>query len=324
MKEKPHLEEFASEQLISELRYRASEGRSERSLSSLLPTPGLAAFSNESLFELLFSHQFSVYGVDDRRDIFAINDKDVLKAADGVVAVFDALLVTPNGDGTSRIFTATYGEANNLCPGEPFINQPATICATGFLVAPNMILTAGHVVNPSNLPGKLFVFGFKLRGATSPQVFDIPDHQIYRGKEVIGWNDDDAGDDFALIVLERVVKDHAPLPIRREGQVAQDQPVYVLGHPKGLPLKFADGAQVTRNTDECFFVANLDTYTGNSGSPILSSAHIVEGILVRGERDFVPVGNCWRSLVCPGVRGQSDCAGEECMRIRRVAHLIPM
>ena len=36
-----------------------------------------------------------------------------------------------------------------------------------------------------------------------------------------------------------------------------------------------------------YFTANLDTYRGNSGSPVFNAiTHKVEGVLVRGEQDF--------------------------------------
>jgi hypothetical protein len=69
-----------------------------------------------------------------------------------------------------------------------------------------------------------------------------------------------------------------------------------------------------------FFVANLDTYGGNSGSPVFNSeTHKVEGILVRGETDFTTIGACTVSMRCPN----TGCRGEDCTRITEFAHLIP-
>jgi hypothetical protein len=82
-----------------------------------------------------------------------------------------------------------------------------------------------------------------------------------------------------------------------------------------LPTKFADGAAVRNNQPDAFFVANLDTYGGNSGSPVFNSdTHEVEGILVRGDADFVQHGNCQVSLVCP----TTGCRGEDCTRIAEI------
>ena len=91
--------------------------------------------------------------------------------------------------------------------------------------------------------------------------------------------------------------------------------MHVIGHPVGLPAKVAGGAIVRDNTPNPFFVANLDTYGGNSGSPVFNSrTHRVEGILVRGERDFVARGNCTVSFVCP----TTGCRGEDVTRITKL------
>ena len=64
--------------------------------------------------------------------------------------------------------------------------------------------------------------------------------------------------------------------------------------------------------EKAIFTANLDTYGGNSGSPVFNSeTHEVEGILVRGDTDFVPLGKCMVSAVCP----TNGCIGEDCTRV---------
>ena len=108
--------------------------------------------------------------------------------------------------------------------------------------------------------------------------------------------------------------------LRRQGKVADDEKVYVLGHPSGLPLKYAPGAQVRGNDDPSFFVANLDTYGGNSGSPVFNErTGEVEGILVRGETDYLQVGNCRISNACP----TSGCRGEDVTRASEFVEFVP-
>jgi len=65
--------------------------------------------------------------------------------------------------------------------------------------------------------------------------------------------------------------------------------------------------------------ANLDTYGGNSGSPVFNSESIVEGMLVRGETDFVTQDDRMISLVCP-ITGRE---GENCTRITEFVALVP-
>ena len=67
-----------------------------------------------------------------------------------------------------------------------------------------------------------------------------------------------------LIRLDRPVNDiHKVLILSKENKIADNQSIYVIGHPNGLPMKYADGANVRDNNNENFFIANLDTYGGN-------------------------------------------------------------
>lgn len=56
----------------------------------------------------------------------------------------------------------------------------------------------------------------------------------------------------------------------------------------GLPLKIAGFATVRDFSKVGYFVADLDTFGGNSGSPVFSvKTKKIEGILVRGDEDFI-------------------------------------
>lgn len=114
----------------------------------------------------------------------------------------------------------------------------------------------------------------------------IPSSEIYRGRRIIGRAIGTEGTDWCVVQLDRPVTNHRFVSIRRTGRITADAGVHVIGHPSGI----------------------LDTYGGNSGSPVYSgTSHEVEGILVRGETDYVRVGNCFRSNVCPanGCRGRT-------------------
>ena len=108
--------------------------------------------------------------------------------------------------------------------------------------------------------------------------------------------------------------------MRTSGKISGRARLFVIGHPCGLPQKYAPGAKVRDNTPAPFFVANLDTYGGNSGSPVFNAtSYKVEGILVRGENDFVTNGTCYVSLVCP----TTGCRGEDVTRASIWAGKIP-
>jgi hypothetical protein len=204
-----------------------------------------------------------------------------------------------------------------LCNGERFRDQPVGAFCSGFLVAPDIIATAGHCVDTSNVTNTCFVFGFRMRNAVTAET-TINDSDVYSGASIVGRQQN--GADWALVRLDRRVTNHRVVRIRRTGKIGDTQALHVIGHPVGLPTKFADGAAVRDNTPNAFFVANLDTYGGNSGSPVFNrDTHEVEGVLVRGETDFVPQGTCNVSLVCP----DTGCAGEDCTRTTEFAQLVP-
>lgn len=62
----------------------------------------------------------------------------------------------------------------------------------------------------------------------------------------------------------------------------------MLGHPSGLPMKWTTSAEVKENVEQKdYFKADLDAFSGNSGSPIFSDeTHQVIGMLVEG----IPLG----------------------------------
>jgi len=77
--------------------------------------------------------------------------------------------------------------------------------------------------------------------------------------------------------------------------------VFAIGYPAGLPLKISPNAEVRSAVaaNHCFTAA-VDAYGGNSGSPVMSEdSGEVEGILVRGNRDFrlIPSGECLASVI---------------------------
>jgi hypothetical protein len=154
----------------------------------------------------------------------------------------------------------------------------------------------------------------------STPVLRIPKSQVYFCREVVGMKTDDEGADWAVVRLDRKVPDHPPLRLRRSGKVPDRQPLFIIGHPSGLPSKVAGGAAVRDNSPLPHFVSNLDAYGGNSGSAVFNSDTLeVEGILVRGEQDFQFNGECFLSRRCT----DTDCEGEAVTRSTELDHLVP-
>src|SRR5205814_1482337 len=112
----------------------------------------------------------------------------------------------------------------------------------------------------------------------------VPAAEVYGCKELLGREQVGTGADWALIRLDRAVVGHQPLKINASGSIEKGTEIVVIGHPAGLPTKVAGNAAVRDASKEGFFVANLDTFGGNSGSAVFNAkTGQIEGILVRGE-----------------------------------------
>jgi hypothetical protein len=314
------LKELSVDELLQEL--RAREVKAGKAILAVAPETreSLSQFDDATITKALKENQKAIYGVDDRVDVFQLPAGPNLDDVDSVVALFNSTDVIDNGNDTSTLQTQNFGTSHNLCASERFRNQPIGAFCSGFLVAPNVIATAGHCINAGNVTNIRFVFGFRMSNATTA-VTTINNSEIYSGVSIIGRQEVGDGADWALVRIERPVTNHRIAGIRRTGKIDDTQALHVIGHPVGLPTKFAGGATVRDNSPSAFFLANLDTYGGNSGSPVFnSSTHEVEGILVRGETDFVQQGGCNVSLACPN----TGCRGEDSTRTTEFAKLVPM
>ena len=260
-----------------------------------------------------------IYGSDTRIDLYQTSDPRLRSLADSTVALFQAAGVSADG-GVAKLTTQNYGQMMGLCKEEPFYEQGTGAFCSGSLVAPDVIMTAGHCVPSAEECANIkFVFGFavKKKGVLPDSV---PATDVYGCKELIGRAQVNAGADWALVRLDRKVAGRKPLKLNLTGKIENKTEVLVIGHPSGLPTKIAGGAHVRDASKDAYFVANLDTYAGNSGSAVFNSTTgLVEGILVRGEQDFVPKGDCQVSNVCPA----DGCRGEDVTKIASVADKIP-
>lgn len=260
-----------------------------------------------------------IYGSDDRIDVYQTENSKLRSLADSTVALMQASSIQNEG-GVAKLQTEPYGTGNGLCKEEPFYDQVTAAFCSGSLVAPDVIMTAGHcVTSQENCAGIKFVFGFAVK-EKDKMPDSVPAKDVYGCKQLLGREQINDGQDWALVKLDRPVTGHAVLKLNKTGVITNKTPIVVIGHPAGLPTKIAGGAEVRDASKNGYFVANLDTYGGNSGSAVFNAkTGLVEGILVRGEQDYVYKGSCRVSNVCPA----DGCRGEDVTKISAVSDKIP-
>ncbi|MDD5304388.1 MAG: serine protease [Elusimicrobia bacterium] len=260
-----------------------------------------------------------IYGSDDRIDLYQTENAKLKSLADSTVALMQDSSVNTEG-AVSRLVTEPYGTGNGLCKEEPFYDQVTAAFCSGSLVAPDIIMTAGHcVTSQSGCAGIKFVFGFAVK-EKGKMPLTVATKDVYGCKQLLGREQINDGADWALVKLDRPVTGHAPLKLNMTGAIANKTPIVVIGHPAGLPTKIAGGSEVRDASKNGYFTANLDTYGGNSGSAVFNAkTGLVEGILVRGENDYVYRGGCRVSNVCAA----DGCRGEDVTKIGSVSDKLP-
>lgn len=265
----------------------------------------------------------SIYGKDDRREV---SDSDVLhqQAARSVAALFalDSLAVDTAGNWIlprTPVLTDL-----DWCPEERFSDQSATATCTAFLINDTQMATSAHCVKPDwddmadGLACNNLAVVFDHR---HPAQGGLETDQVYHCKELAGHFMDPSGADWSVFELKRAVTDRPALAFFSEHHIPDGATLSVIGHPLGLPMKVSGNAQVLDQSSKEFFVSDLDTYAGNSGSPVFvrqagESVLLVAGILSRGAVDFEQVlkdngQTCQQSRWCD----EASCQGEHVTRI---------
>ena len=190
----------------------------------------------------------------------------------------------------------------------------APFSCTGFLVADDLLLTAGHCVK-----SKSYCTNYKWAFNQTKTSSTIQTKDVYSCKEIVAQSiDRNRKIDYALIRLDR--KAHKSIPRLQTKQLdsLDDRAnLVVVGHPSGLFSKITDEISVLDNSASSFFRMSSDTFAGNSGSPVFNAlTGLVEGILIGGEKDYErdPKLGCYRAYKC----ASPTCLGEVSMRISEV------
>lgn len=223
-----------------------------------------------------------IYGEDNRVDTFESTNVLFKTLAKSTAAQVHNDNIKIRGNG-AELRGKALGEVFKLCDKERFYHQPFVANCSGFLVAPDIIVSAGHCFESTDMCSRhSWVFDYKVDSAKQTNV-TVPASSVYKCKEVIESKlTKDL--DYAVIRLDRKVIDRAPVKLATEWKVGAE--VVLIGHPSGLPQKIADKAKI-KSVSETEFRATVDAFQINSGSAVFNAeSGDLMGILVRGKVDY--------------------------------------
>lgn len=238
-----------------------------------------------------------VYGDDSRVDWFAVEDESLRAFARGAsAAMISWRSIAVAGDGTVGLDTRyTLEQAENLCSDQRFLTQPIAASCSGTLIADDLLVTAAHCAGSlSDCGSSAWVFDYLYEA--DGELAAVSSEDVYRCVDVVVNGPDDLPGyhDVAVIQLDRPVVGRAPAVVAPAPVLTAGAPLLMLGYPSGLPLKVDEGGHVrqARAAAGDYFVASVDSFSGNSGSGVFDADRQLLGVLTDGASDYVRRGGC--------------------------------
>lgn len=240
-------------------------------------------------------YPFDETGTEVSRGVFGADDRKEVKDAEGIedfVRATAVMIPKANIVG-NKVYGRTLRErltdqfgSSNFDSNVKFLDQPTAASCTGFLIAPDILVTAGHCIEElEDASDYVWVFNYtnELKHNKYRGYVEIDPKDVYEVSEVLGayFQNLSTKTDYSVLKLDRK-SNRTPYRFRTSGKVSDWGDVSTIGSPTGLPLKYSDNSYVVNNSPNKWFRNNIDSFPGNSGGPVFNNNGFIEGILVRG------------------------------------------
>jgi len=236
-----------------------------------------------------------IVGTDDRVELADVAPPAQRILRQSTVAITPGHRMLLDGSQALRINAPTLQEAEGLCDGEPFAEQPTAASCSGVLIDDDLVLTAGHCLGQGTADATeacrkwRIVFGY---GYLEKPELELSPEELFFCRRVVTQGL--APDDFLVFQLDRAVRaPWAPAPLTRAIPAA-GATLLVASNGAGLPLKVEQHASVTSVFGH-YLIAETDTFAGSSGGPLYDFELNVVALVQRGGIDWESTETCTRA-----------------------------
>ncbi|SNR16638.1 S1 family peptidase [Tenacibaculum jejuense] len=280
-----------------------SESESERSQKQLIPCWNAPRLISPSIYD----SRFESYELDSS----TIWQQKIKKQIESVAMIVEKEKLYMVSENEYELdISNSLKEIYNLCDNQNFQEQPVVGNGTGFIISEDTMVTANHVFE-RDVDSYVVVFGFEVINESGKIHSRIKDSDIFYPKQVINRFEDL---DVVTFNVDRPFK-RPKLDWETSSKLKESNEIYMIGNPSGLPTKISLNADIIDNSTLEFFYTSLDSFQGNSGSPIFNlCTNKVIGILVSGEIDYEYNGDCYRTTLCTF----PYCKGEKVIRVENI------
>lgn len=224
--------------------------------------------------------QGAIVGEDNRISYEQLNNFNPAHLAHATATQLSAKYLKSVDDKTMSYPT---GQIQNQCPGEKFSNMRTLGGCSGFLIAPDILVTAGHCKDYSIADCSDDAWLFHHYSSPPAGKALVKKEDIYHCQEVLAYEHNQEAD-YAVLKLNRSVPNATVLKVDPRDQAELHDPVAILGYPLGLPFTYTPGGRILSKSKP-YLQTDSDAFKNNSGSALVNlRTGYVEGILTNSKR----------------------------------------